>query len=164
MTKKTAPEKQAESPERDSRIAAVLVSMETGNSLRQSCVEHDLPIGTFLRWVDEDKELAEHYTQARARMLDAQAEALEEIGDEAAQAETAVQVAGLRLKSDNRKWLLSKLAPKKYGEKLAVGGADDLPPLRAEISDLKGLNADELGTLKRLLAKGKEALDVDKSA
>lgn len=61
--------------------------------------------------------------------MDIKAEELEEIGERAANAETAVEVAGLRLLADNRKWLLSKLAPKRYGDKVetTVVGADGGP-------------------------------------
>lgn len=99
-------------------VAAILAQMAEGTSLRKCCEAEGVPISTFLGWVDADPALAEHYAGARARMLDAQAEALEEIGEKAAAAQTAVEVAGLRLLSDNRKWLLSKLAPKKYGDKM----------------------------------------------
>lgn len=99
-------------------LSAVFAEMSEGESLRKSCAKHGVAHSTVLGWIDEDPALGDQYTQARARMLDAQAEALEDIGDQAAQAETAVEVAGLKLKSDNRKWLLSKLAPKKYGDKI----------------------------------------------
>lgn len=114
----------------DERAAQVLAAMEGGASLRQACEQVGVPAGTFLGWCDADTELAEHYARARERMLDMKAEELEEIGERAATAETAVEVAGLRLLSDNRKWLLSKLMPKRYGDKVAIGGADDLPPLQ----------------------------------
>ena len=61
-----------------------------------------------------------------------QAQELEDIGDQAARAQTAVEVNGLRLKADNRKWLLSKLAPKKYGDKLELSG-DKESPLTVQI-------------------------------
>lgn len=111
-------------------IPAILAAMSEGESLRKACKANGVAASTFILWVDGDKDLAEQYAGARARMLDAQAEALEDIGERAAAAESAVEVAGLRLMSDNRKWLLSKLAPKKYGEKLAIGGADDMPPVQ----------------------------------
>lgn len=113
------------SPEERARIIPqVLEHMESGLSLRQSCVQASIPKRTFLDWVRDDAELFAQYTRAREAMLDAQAEELEAIGDEAASADTAVKVAGLRLKADNRKWLLSKLAPKKYGDRLDLGNAD----------------------------------------
>ena len=97
---------------------AVLSLMREGESLRKSCLAAGVNKSTFLLWVDGNPELADQYARARMEMLDAQAEELEEIGDQAVSAATAVEVAGLRLKADNRKWLLSKLAPKKYGDKI----------------------------------------------
>jgi len=35
-----------------------------------------------------------------------------------------------RLRVDTRKWIMSKILPKRYGDKLAVGGADDLGPVQ----------------------------------
>ncbi len=101
-------------------VASVLQRMHDGVSLRSACEAEECSPSTFLLWVSKDKDLAEQYAHARACLLDAQAEELEEIGERAASAESAVEVAGLRLQSDNRKWLLSKLAPKKYGDRLEL--------------------------------------------
>lgn len=116
-------------------IPAILEAMENGESLRSACKPWDVKVSTFLLWVSKDEGLAEQYAQARARLLDVRAEELEEIGDQAAQAETAVEVAGLRLKSDNRKWLLSKLAPKKYGDKLDLNHSGSLALSKTDLSD-----------------------------
>ena len=112
------------------KAEAILSLMRDGLSLRKACAEVGVNKSTFLLWVSGNDVLADQYARAREDMLDAQAEDLEAISDEAVMAENAVQVAGLRLKADNRKWLLSKLAPKKYGDKIAVGGADDLAPVQ----------------------------------
>ena len=101
-------------------IPDVLAMMSSGQSLRISCASHDVSPVTFLRWVDADPALSVQYAHARAEMFDAQAEMLEDIGLAAANADSAVEVAGLRLQSDNRKWLLSKLASKKYGDRTTV--------------------------------------------
>lgn len=94
--------------------------MYEGKSLRKAAKAQGISPGTFLRWVDDDEALAEQYARARARLLDFQAEELETIGEAAARAKDPVRVAGLRLQSDNRKWLLSKLASKKYGERQQI--------------------------------------------
>ena len=99
-------------------IPGILEAMENGESLRKACGAFGTSVSAFLKWVSLDKDLEDQYTQARARLLDVRAEELEDIGERAASAENAVEVAGLRLLSDNRKWLLSKLSPKKYGDKL----------------------------------------------
>lgn len=118
----------------DRPIAQVFALMAEGESLRKACAACGVPYNTFLGWVDADPALADQYTRARAAMLDAQAEMLEDIADQAISATTAVEVAALRLKSDNRKWLLSKLAPKKYGDKLAIGGDDGMPAIKQDVS------------------------------
>jgi hypothetical protein len=119
------------------QIPAILESMSLGDSLRKSCEGAGVSPNTFLHWVDADKELLVQYTHARARMLDAQAEALEDISDQAVNAESAIKVAGLKLKSDNRKWLLSKLSPKKYGDKLEIEQRTTLMDLTEEQIDAR---------------------------
>lgn len=44
----------------------------------------------------------------------------------------ATAVARNRLRIDTRKWIMSKMAPKKYSDKIAIGGASDLPPIQVE--------------------------------
>lgn len=116
------------------KVTQVLELMSGGESLNKSCIAVGVPRGTFLGWVDADPALIDRYTHARCQMLDANAEALEDLGDQAVAATDAVQVAGLRLKCDNRKWLLSKLASSKYGDKLDLSGALKITKV-AEISD-----------------------------
>lgn len=113
----------------------ILEEMGKGVSLREACRMHEVAIGTFFGWVEQDEQLAEHYARARARLLDVKAEELEEIGERAASAESAVEVAGLRLMSDNRKWLLSKLAPKKYGDKLDLTHSGSLKVSVTDMTD-----------------------------
>lgn len=118
----------------NAKIDQVFDTMAEGMSLNKSCMAVGVPRGTFLSWIDADVGLIDRYTRARGLMLDANAEALEDLGDQAVQATDAVQVAGLRLKCDNRKWLLSKLASSKYGDKLDLSGALTIKKV-TEISD-----------------------------
>jgi hypothetical protein len=135
---------------------AILELMREGLSLRKAAKAQEVTPSVFLRWVENDKQLEEQYAQARARMLDVQAEELEAIGEAAAKAKSATRVAGLRLQSDNRKWLLSKLAPKKYGEKVAIGGADDLPPVQTEARiDVSNLTPEQLREIARNPLRGR---------
>ena len=123
--------------EHASEISQILAAMEEGSSLRKACAQTGVSTSAFMRWVDADNELKEQYACARARLLDVQAEELEEIGEKASRAETAAEVAGLRLQSDNRKWLLSKLAPKKYGEKLEIESRTTIADLTEEQIDAR---------------------------
>lgn len=86
---------------------------ETGN-LTKSCRNVGVAKSAFLDRCAGDADLADRYARAREAGLDAEAD---RAIDEALTAEDA----GLgRLALDARKWYLSKLAPKKYGDKAEV--------------------------------------------
>lgn len=108
----------------------------SGKSLRQWCIEHNFANMTVSDWIDADKERTVKYTRAREDRADSYFESLSEVGEAAVRAETAVEVAGLRLKADNIKWMLARMSPRRYGDKLAIGGADDLPPVQQVTKDL----------------------------
>lgn len=95
-------------------IEAILTSLsETGN-LSKTCRDLDQSRGYFLQLCGEDAALADRYARAREAGLDAEA-------DRAIDEAIGAQDAGLgRLALDARKWYLSKLLPKKYGDKLDV--------------------------------------------
>lgn len=115
-----------------------------GESLLKICADDHLPNrSTVHEWIVADREgFASKYARAKDACLDLLAEEIIQIADtpEIGQ-KTVSKATGLevtegdmvehrRLKIDARKWYLSKVAPKKYGEKIAIGGADDLPPVK----------------------------------
>lgn len=120
------------------KIPEVLESIrETGN-LRKSCAKHGVKLPSFLRWVSEDKDLADQYASAREIGLEAMAHDILDIADDGTndtyvddQGNTRTDydvIARSRLRVDSRKWLLSKLMPKKYGDKLDVtSGGEPMP-------------------------------------
>lgn len=98
-----------------------------GESLRAICRDEGMPNEATVRmWALDDKE--GFYTQyARARELQAMrwAEEVLEISDEPPPitGEGKIDGAGVqhqRLRVDSRKWLLSKVLPKVYGDKIDV--------------------------------------------
>jgi hypothetical protein len=92
----------------------------TGN-LSKSCRTLGISRTQFLNEVAADRALQDRYARAREAGLDAEADRGME---EALQAEDA---ALGRLALDARKWYLSKLFPKKYGDKQLVGSDPDNP-------------------------------------
>lgn len=87
-----------------------------GKSLRAVCAEDDMPsTSTVCKWLNESQEFSEQYARARDRQADHYFEEIIEIADTVESDSAAVAKA--RLQVDARKWTLSKLAPKKYGEK-----------------------------------------------
>ncbi len=85
---------------------------------------------TFYRWLIAHPELRETYARAKSEQLQILADEIQQIADEPQIGETItmkgdtreVKIADMidhrRLRIDTRKWLLAKLAPLKYGDKV----------------------------------------------
>lgn len=85
-----------------------------GKSLREVCKPKGMPTtSTVHKWLVEKKGLSEQYARAREDQADFYADEIIEIADEA----TAEDAVIARLKIDARKWKVSKMAPKKYGDR-----------------------------------------------
>jgi hypothetical protein len=99
--------------------------IESDYGLEQICEDDDLPSArTVFRWLAANDDFRQQY--ARAKEVQGHVQADRGIRD----ALTATDASLGRLKFDARKWAASKLAPKQYGDKIAVGGSDDLPPIQ----------------------------------
>lgn len=84
-----------------------------GESLRKICEPEEMPApSTVCRWVVVDRVFAEQYARARDAQAEHYADEIVRIADE------AEDPAKGRLQVDARKWVASKLLPKKYGDKL----------------------------------------------
>lgn len=124
-------------------VSTILAKLAEGESLTSICAAEDMPSTvTVFNWLgDEDKKDFLHkYMRAREAQADFMAEEMLTISDDSTR-DTYLDAEGFertnhevvarsRLRVDTRKWLASKLAPKKYGDKLAVGGAEDLGPIK----------------------------------
>jgi hypothetical protein len=96
-------------------MALVCDEIAKGKSLREICAPDDMPApSTICLWLKESIDFAEQYAHAREQQAELYADEIIEIADKAKPDD--VQVA--RLQVDARKWKASKLAPKKYGDKL----------------------------------------------
>lgn len=109
------------------RAAEILERLAAGESLRSICRdEHMPPDATVRSWVVYDVQgFAARYTQARDIGLDVMADELLAIADDHPGrldngATDSGGVAANRLRFDARRWYLSKMAPKKYGDKQEV--------------------------------------------
>lgn len=105
----------------------IIRRMSGGESLRAICRDEGMPAhSTVIDWVNADADFADQYARARDERADVYFDRLDEVSEAAENAPDAVKVAGLRLKADNIKWQLARMAPKRYGDKLELGGALDL--------------------------------------
>lgn len=111
-------------PDERSKLAdAVIEGMaDKGRSCFKACEAAGVPMATFMRWVDDDAALADRYARARDTLIERIADETMNIADQSAA--DSVEVQKQRLQVDTRKWLLSKLAPKKYGDRVALTDGD----------------------------------------
>ena len=118
--------------------------MRSGMSAFKACQVAGVNQSTFNLWLNQDAELAAEYARAREDLIELLAnetmaiadQAFEEIEEQAVgkdgkpvvlKKKVPVDVQRARLQVDTRKWLLSKLAPKKFGDKLELTGDPDRP-------------------------------------
>lgn len=122
--------------EREIIARQIFNEMRQGLSAYKACLKVGVPQGTFNGWLNEDAALAEDYARAREELHEfiaaeiiAIADAPVPSNDKGGVDPGAIQKQ--RLQVDARKWLLSKLAPKKWGDKIEVSG-DSENPLKIE--------------------------------
>lgn len=107
-----------------------------GESVRGICADEDMPsVRTFFRWVGKYEEFRQQYAIAREQQMESFADEILDISDNGTNdymSNNDPENPGYkfngehyqraRLRVDTRKWLMSKMAPKKYGDKLQVAG------------------------------------------
>lgn len=128
---------------------SILAGLAEGKSLRAVCREPNMPSpSTVLEWAEKHPEFGEQYTRTRARSYLLLAEEIIDISDEETTtvrhgddevtvAFDATAVARNRLRVDTRKWMLSKMLPKVYGDKLDLNHS-------GRVAIAKDLTEDEL--------------------
>ena len=105
--------------------------LASGESLNSICKRKGFPSrNTVYRWLREYKDFRDNYARATDDRAESIFEEMLEIAD-GAEAETA-SIAKARLQIDARKWILSRMNPKKFSDKQTVemtganGGPIDL--------------------------------------
>lgn len=84
-----------------------------GVSLRKLCMSEEFPnASTVYVWLDRFPSFAEKYVRAREAATEDMLEAILEIADD-----PKIDTQDKRVRIDTRKWAMSKLNMKKYGEK-----------------------------------------------
>lgn len=116
-------------PIRSEVCALIFDKMRNGIFARKACEEIGMKQSTLDGWLNDDPALAEAYTRAREALYDWMAEDTLKISDEpvsltANGSTDSGAVNQRRLQVDTRKWLLSKLAPKRYGERIDHTSSD----------------------------------------
>jgi hypothetical protein len=96
--------------------------------LKHICDMDDMPIErTVYNWLLSHKDFFQLYARAKETLADMNAEDILDIADNAKDANLA------RLQIDARKWWASKVAPKRYGDKIGVSGDGDGAPIQHQV-------------------------------
>lgn len=114
-----------------------------GQSLRSILLDDAMPASsTVFKWLNDIPAFSEQYARAREAQADVLFDEILTIADDGSNDSYQDEdgnprtdhdvIARSKLRVDARKWMAGKLRPKKYGDKLAIGGADDLPPVQVE--------------------------------
>ena len=115
----------AYSEEQKKKILNNIFNMiESGKSLRFALSQIPLSSSTFFIWIEEDPEKSKHYAYVTDIRTELKFESIEQDYSEEPQRDSetgridSAWVQLQRLKIDAKKWELSKLNPKKYGDKI----------------------------------------------
>jgi len=126
----------------------ICIRIAEGESLREIVKDGGMPDrSTVYDWLLRHPEFADQYARAREEQADTLADEIIAIADEQPEIVAVVdkktgaliehKLDGAFLqwqknRIDARKWTAMKLKPKKYGDKLALGGDAEAPPIKTE--------------------------------
>jgi hypothetical protein len=122
---------------------AICELVASGNSIRTICSAENMPSkSSVFKWLRDNKDFADQYARAKEDVLEHYADELVEIADDTSddvsgelRMPNSVAVQRSKLRVDTRKWVLSKLAAKKYGDKLDMNlSGKDGGPIQAAIA------------------------------
>ena len=121
--------------------AALLECIADGMPLVKACAALEIGAASVFRWLEASPSFREKYAKAKEAQAEKLADEIVAIADEVEVTSVvtpdgvvdfkldATAVARNRLRVDARKWVASKLLPKKYGDRIQqeVTGADGGP-------------------------------------
>lgn len=113
---------------------AICDEIADGKSLRTICADEKMPDRTqIFRWLRKNEDFRLQYARAKEEAVEAMIEDIVDIsddgtndymtitkGDHSYNVEDREVTNRSRLRVDTRKWIVSKLKPKKYGDKVDI--------------------------------------------
>lgn len=132
-------------PEMGDHICSELAD---GKSMRLVCASDDMPDkSTVFRWIRTIETFRNQYARAKEESADALTDEMLDIADDTANDYTKTDEDGVKLNPENiqrsrvridtRKWLASKLKPKKYGDKQYIETKDTTEEVSDEDLDAR---------------------------
>ncbi len=127
-------------------LDSIFIKIENGLSARKAVVEAGISTKTFWSWIDKDEEKVKQYARACESRAEALLDEMMDIVDDTSSDYVGMDIGEgeaseivlekkpnyeliqrSRLRYDARKWLVSKLNPKKYGDKQILSNDEDSP-------------------------------------
>ena len=131
--------------------------MSEGESLRAICRDPGMPSeGTVRGWAVRDVDgFAERYRAARLLLMEYWADQIVDIADD-----DELDPRDHQIRTAVRQWLMSKLSPRRFGDKVQIGG-DPENPLRmmhqaVSLADLTDAQLDALDKFTQSLIEAKQ--------
>ena len=106
-----------------------------------------------IKWLHSGKhpDAVEQYARAREEQADHHADEIITIADD-----ESIEPNSRKIMVDARKWVASKLKPKRYGDKLALGGSDDMPAIKHEVQERADAFTRDIATMAARANAGKD--------
>jgi len=132
----------------------IFLLLAEGVSLKKICSDPAMPSrSTVFKWLAEIDGFSDKYEVAKLEGLEMHADEILEIADNASNDWMDINdpdnpgfklngehIQRSRLRIDSRKWVLSKLVPKKYGDKVDINhGGQEGNPIRGLIDNVAGV-------------------------
>lgn len=135
----------------------ILIEIENGKALRNILKEDEMPsTQTFYKWIDEDEVKSKQYARACEVRADAIFDEIIDIADDTSNdtiskedrdIQNSEWISRSRLRVDARKWIASKLNPKKYGDKTDITSGGNPINSKIDYSQLSDATIKELTDL-----------------
>lgn len=117
------------------QIDAICESIANGTSAREACRLQNVDESTFRKYRRENAEIDTQYTRAIEARADKWAEEFMEIADNSTNDWVETQfgpqmnreaIDRTRIRIDARKWMMARILPKKYGDKLDLNHSGEV--------------------------------------
>jgi hypothetical protein len=115
-------------------LDAICDELRSGTTITKLAELAGVSAGSVLTWFDVDAERSARVKDARR----AAAVLWEEKAEQGiADAADPFELSKAKELAHHYRWRASKIAPREFGDKVAVGGADDLPPIKTEVDEME---------------------------
>ena len=112
----------------DAKAELICERIASGETLVAVCRDADMPTErTVYNWLDKNENFFRDYERARERQAERWAAEIVELADSVlGERDSSPAVHAARLAVDARKWVVSRLLPKKYGDRVGVESSGNI--------------------------------------